>query len=80
MSELPRLIWTSDPDPIDVGEVTVEIKLRREMAAILLREATKRNLRPIDVLCDIVDSALLVCALPATSEFDEQADALMDLD
>lgn len=78
MSEMPRLIWTSNPDGIEMGEITIEIKLRRELADILAKEAAKRNMRQIDVVADIFESVLLMCGLPGTSEFDEQVETLME--
>ena len=56
MSEMPRLIFSSDPDALEVGEISIEIKLRREMATIVYREAAKRNQRPVELLLDIVES------------------------
>jgi hypothetical protein len=78
MSEMLRLIWTSEPDAIDLGELTIEMKFRREWATIILRQAAKRDIRPVDLINDIVESALLISELPGTSEFDEQADILME--
>jgi hypothetical protein len=78
MSEMPRLIWTSDPNPIEIGEITIEMKFRRNFATIIFREAAKRKLRPVDLLADIVENALLIIDAPVDSSFDVKVEDMMD--
>jgi hypothetical protein len=69
----PRLIWTSEPDAIEGGEITLEITVRRPLSGILLKLSAERRQRPVDVAADLFDGILRLveCNSLSQDEYDE---------